>query len=274
MKRALASCVTLVVLLTPVCGAGTIYVDDDAPLGGDGQSWDTAFKHLQDALGAALAGDETWVAQGTYRPDRDADHPDGTGDREATFELITGVALYGGYAGIGAPDPNERNIELYETTLSGDLLGDDEPNFVNYDENSRHVVTGSGTDDTVLLSGFTVTSGFAHVERGSRSDYEGAGVYNKAGSPTLANCTFSGNSAHYYGGGMYNDGGSPTLTNCTFSGNSAHYYGGGMSSLGDDMTITACTFSGNSANIWGGGIYCTSSNTTIINCAIGGKGLR
>ena len=37
--------------------AGTVrYVDDDAPLGGDGLSWDTAYRYLQDALTEA-AGD-------------------------------------------------------------------------------------------------------------------------------------------------------------------------------------------------------------------------
>ena len=70
------------------------------------------------------------------------------GDREATFQLINGVSLMGGYAGIGADDPDERNIELFESILSGDLLGNDLPDFVNNDENSWHVVTGSGTGDT------------------------------------------------------------------------------------------------------------------------------
>ena len=47
--------------------AQTIYVDDGAPLGGDGTSWGTAFTYLQDALAAAAAGDEIRVAQGVYR---------------------------------------------------------------------------------------------------------------------------------------------------------------------------------------------------------------
>ena len=56
---------------------------------------------------------------------------------------------------------------------------------------------------------------------------EAAGCTTLSSSPTLTNCTFSGNSADS-GGGMYNyDGSSPTLTNCTFSGNSADS-GGGM----------------------------------------------
>ena len=57
--------------------------------------------------------------------------------RSATFQLIDGVALMGGFAGVNAPDPDERDIGLYETLLSGDLLGDDGPgNFENNQENA------------------------------------------------------------------------------------------------------------------------------------------
>ncbi|MHC4087993.1 MAG: hypothetical protein ACYSU5_22725 [Planctomycetota bacterium] len=47
------------------------------------------------------------------------------GDRTATFQLINGVAIYGGYAGFGEPNADARDIELYETILSGDLAGND-----------------------------------------------------------------------------------------------------------------------------------------------------
>ena len=64
-------------------------------------------------------------------------------------------------------------------------------------------------------------------------------------SPTVANCTFSGNSAAHYGGGMYNAGSSPTVTNCTFSGNSASHDGGGMfNHAGSSPDVTNCIFWG------------------------------
>ncbi len=43
------------------------YVDDDAPPGGDGASWDAAFKYLQDALAVRYAVD-VW-AHARYAPD-------------------------------------------------------------------------------------------------------------------------------------------------------------------------------------------------------------
>lgn len=65
------------------------------------------------------------MAQGVYTPDSNSANPNGTGDPNATFQLIDGVTLTGGYAGFGKADPNARDIELYKTILSGDLNGDD-----------------------------------------------------------------------------------------------------------------------------------------------------
>ena len=69
------------VLFASTAQAAVLFVDDDAPDGGDGQRWTTAFRDLQDALAVAEPGDEAWMAAGTYRPDR------GTGDRMAAFQL-------------------------------------------------------------------------------------------------------------------------------------------------------------------------------------------
>ncbi len=70
---------------------------------------------------------------------------------------------------------------------------------------------------------------------------------------------------------MYNyTGSSPTLTNCTFTGNSAFSMGGGMVNYNAGTPIlTNCTFSGNSANT-GGGIYDRSSLLTATNCILWG----
>ena len=111
------------VIIVPAAGAAhasIIYVDRSAtgPTP-DGATWCTAYVDLQNALAVATAGDEIRIANGTYKPDR------GTRSRTATFRLINGVALRGGYAGCGAPDPNLRNFTAYESILSGDLDGND-----------------------------------------------------------------------------------------------------------------------------------------------------
>jgi len=238
--------------------SGIVYVEDDASPGGNGQTWATAHKYLQDALAHANSDpnvDEIWVAEGTYKP--------GT-VRTDTFQLITGVALYGGYAGYGAPNPNERNIKLYETVLSGDIGVIDDP-F----DNSYHVVTGSGTDPNAILDGFTITAGNAN---GGGNKDNGGGMYNDQGSPTVTGCTFSGNSANS-GGGMYNYNSNSTISGCTFSGNSSNSSGGGMENWYSSLTVSSCTFSDNSSALsYGGGINNMQDTSLILtNCTFSGN---
>jgi len=253
-----------------------IYVDADATGANNGTSWAYAYKYLQDALADANSAEkpvEIRVARGMYRPDRSSTEPNGTGDREATFQLINGVTIKGGYA--GAPDPNLRNIELYETILSGDLANDDieglEPsellNHPSRRENSYHIFyhpKGLNLDVTAILDGFTITCGNANIYDWPHRC--GGGMFNDYySSPTVTNCTFSGNSA-YYGGGMYNYSySSPKVNNCAFSGNSAYYRGGGMVNDNSSPTVTNCTFTANSAN-YGGGMCNNYSRPTVTNC--------
>ncbi len=371
---------------------GTIYVDASASGNNDGSSWADAYNYLQDALADADSLGvpvEIWVAAGNYKPDVNSAVPGGSGDQTATFQLINGVAIYGGFAG-GEASLDERDWETYETVLSGDLYGDDdlviEPgtgggspgencaeagpinrgatafstfgsttdgpgdcptyhdiwyvytaeytgyyrvsvaqsgsysaSFSVYEgatcpptvllaceprdalltvtedtdylirvggkwsgstgtgtitvtrdvlaDNSYHVVTGSGTEPNAVLDGFTITGGNS---AGSGTKQYGGGMYNYAGSPTVANCTFSGNAARE-GGGMYNrESSNPTVSNCMFSENSANYGGGGMYNIGGSSpTVTDCTFSGNSARRSGGGM--NGGDGAIMNCTFIGN---
>jgi len=252
-----------------------IYVDADANGLNDGSSWRDSYKYLQDALADANSDDkpvEIWVAQGTYRPDEDILHPGGTGNQEATFQLINGVAIKGGYAGFGEPDPNERNTDLYITTLSGDLNGDDDQvedpcellNELSRFENSIHVVKGSGTNETAVLDGLNISGGNANR---SMKDYNfGGGMYNYIGSPTILNCTFKGNSARFVGGGMLNDHSSPVLVDCEFIKNYGGNSGGGVCNREDsNVALINCTFKVNSAR-GGGGIFNDHSSPILVDC--------
>ncbi len=238
-----------------------IYVDDDATGANDGSSWQDAYNYLQDALSTEWWVDEIRVAQGIYKPDQsDGITP---GDREATFQLKNGVTIKGSYAGFGEPDPNARDIEAYETILSGDLAGNDGPDFANNGENSYHVVIGNGTDETAVLDGFTITAGNANGS--SWPTGWGGGMFNEWGNPTLTNCIFSDNSAKN-GAGMHNNESDPIINNCTFSRNSVSESAGGMDNVRSSPTITNCTFSANSAQ-WGGGMTnWNNSSPTLTNC--------
>jgi hypothetical protein len=236
-------------LIASILHAGPVlYVDDDASPGGDGLSWGTACRFLQDALAdaAGLGGavSEVRVAQGVYRPDQDEAGDVAPGDREATFRLCNGVALLGGYAGIGSPDPDERDVGLYATILSGDLADDDGPDFAGNEENSFHVVTGSGTDGSAVIDGFTIRGGNANGPYGAPTG-SGGGFFNENGSPTLSRCTFSGNAAAFSGGGMHNGNSNPSVSCCTFSGNWVIVSGGAMGNFTSSPTVVNCVFLGN-----------------------------
>ena len=71
--RGSAATIAMFVISSAAHGGGVLYVDDDAPFGGDGTSWDTAYRFLQDAMTDAGRGGiaEIRVGQGTYKPDRD-----------------------------------------------------------------------------------------------------------------------------------------------------------------------------------------------------------
>ena len=236
----------------PVLGQPVLYVDDDASTNGNGLTWTTAYKYLQDALSTARADSsftEIRVAGGVYKADLDQGGTITPGDRLATFQLLNDVAVKGGYAGLADPgNPDVRDLDTYQSTLSGDLSDNDDPvdfpGGPTFAENTCRVVTGSGAGPTAILDGFTITAGV--TESPSLPQWSGGGMYNATGSPTVSNCTFVGNFAGYSGAGMYNDQSSPTLLNCTFAGNAADY-GGGMHNVGSHPMLINCTFTGNLA---------------------------
>jgi len=251
------------VLIIPESGGRIWHVDHRAPMGGHGQGWCAPFQFLQDALAVAEAGHTIKVAQSTYRPDQGAGVT--SGDRTATFGLINGVTIEGGYAGYGEPDPNARDIDTYTTILSGDIG----TAVVNTD-NSYHVVTSRETEPNAVLDGFTITGGNANGAVANENF--GGGIYNY-GSPTVNDCTFSANSANNNGGGMFNILGSPKVTNCTFNGNSAGDSGGGMDNYTYSSPIlTNCTFIENLAHSGGGGLCNYNySSPTLTNCSFIGN---
>ena len=131
-------------LLVPAF-AKVIYVDDDATSGGDGVSWATAHKYLQDGLAVAEYGDEIWVAEGTYKPDQGAGKT--AGDRASPFVLVNGVGMYGGFLGTETTrDPQGDNNQ---TILSGEINEDSELWSLN-------VVRGANLDANTTLDGFSL----------------------------------------------------------------------------------------------------------------------
>ena len=234
-----------------------------ATSGSCGGDWSSPCDLQYTLTSLASAGDQIWVAAGTYKP------TSGT-DRMISFALKNGVEVYGGFDGTETL-LKESDSAANVTILSGDLNGDD-AGFTNNGENSYHVVTGSGTDNTAVLNGFMITGGNADDYNTMSYESHGGGLFILSGNPMLANLTISGNSA-WQGGGIANHSySSPTLANVTISGNSAIALGGGIYNyFHSDPTLTNVTLSGNSTSQQGGGIYNVDSNPILTSVTLSGN---
>jgi hypothetical protein len=186
-------------------------VDDTADPGGDGLTWGTAYDDLQDALDVVTPGKPIWVAKGTYWPSQ----PSG---RYATFHLLDGVELYGGFAGTEDPvvfDLDDRDFTANETILNGEIGGS------GISDNCYHVVMATGgIDASAVLDGFTVTRGAAN---GSPPGHPsaGGGIHIDDAGPSIINCRFVDNTALWGGAMVVRYGDDPIIENCTFLGNQA-----------------------------------------------------
>ena len=92
--RILSILIGLLALLAPTAplrAAGVIYVVPGGAGPQTGVDWANA-SDLQAALQSATSGDQIWVKAGIYKPTAGS-------DRSATFQLKSGIAVYGGFAG-------------------------------------------------------------------------------------------------------------------------------------------------------------------------------
>jgi uncharacterized repeat protein (TIGR02543 family) len=241
------------------------YVKPTATGTGDCSSWTNACTTLQTALTNSVAGQEIWVAKGTYKPTTSA-------DLTISFNLKTGVSLYGGFAGTETAR-DQRDSAANVTTLSGDLNENDNSNIANNEptrsDNSYHVIYASNVTGSTL-DGFTISGGNAN---GSNNPVDpkgdGGGMYIAGGTPTVSNCTFSNNSAIDAGGGVLAASGNLLLDRVTFANNKS-FIGGGMNSDAT-TTLTNCTFINNTANNNSGGGMANWATTTLINCTFSGN---
>ncbi len=256
MKQKLLLAILLFVSLTPV-KAITYYVDAARPdNSGAGTTWATAEKELQVAINEAVSGDQVWVKAGTYKPTTGA-------DRNISFTLKNGVAVYGGFVGTETL-LNQRSFVYNATILSGDLLGND-VGFTNNGENSYHVIICTSLNSTAVLDGFTITKGNAN----GGSSQSGGGMLCTS-APTLNNLLFTLNNAQGGGGAIsLQPAGAVTVTNCVFDNNLTDGFGGAIEIVGAS-TNTAhsfinCIFYNNTAG-FGGAFTIITWNANFTNC--------
>ncbi len=206
------------------------HVSASVPQSGDGTSWESAFKKIQEGIDAASDEDTLLVAQGTY---------------------VENIQFHG--KNIILTSTNPLNVAVVANTIiDGNQSGS--------------VITFAGTEDeTCVLSGFTTRNGYADYGGGIRGNgtratvrdnkingnsasLSGGGLHDCSG--TIEDNVITGNGARWGGGlsgcggivqnnivgpnrasdsgaGLYSCNG--TLRNNTITGNSGFYRGGGLS---------------------------------------------
>lgn len=228
-----------------------IYVNDAT--GSDsnnGLSWAAAKKGVQAAINTSVAGNEIWVAEGTYT--------NGT----TNFAMKSGVALYGGFDGTETRR-EDRNYVANITTLRG----------------NQFYVLGipSGCAESTIVDGFTITNSSLYYVAGgimcqgpatishnvikdNVSVYQGAGIACMGGNPKIFDNVLTGNTC-YDGAAIHISSGSPIIANNTIVDNSP------TSSAAVYVSTTGTPIIANNIIAWNTrGIFVASGRTATLLC--------
>lgn len=283
---ALIVCLAAVFGLNQAAYADILTVDGSVmACPGDGISWGTAYKYLQDALDFASDPDnnidQIWIAAGTYIPDEDCATPGGTGLWSASFSMIDDVAIYGGFDGTEI-DRDERDPVANVTILSGEL-GPGPPGCGVGSCYEAHETPGCENlacceavcevdPDCCTMEWDFICVIWADA-RCPTNDNAFSVVDAVGVGPTSLLDGFTitrGISTDLRGGGLQIVDASPTVVRCIFIDNQAGN-GGGVHVKADgptpsDPLFVNCSFIQNVAGCWGGGMAVEeNASVTVVN---------
>jgi hypothetical protein len=257
----------------------TWYVDESVSTSGNGKTWATAFKTVQEGIDEALDGETVLVRPGTY---------------------VENLHSWGNNIVLSSTNPLDAGV-VASTILDGNKAG--------------AVIAFSGAEtEACVFSGFTIQNGSApngagvlggtgafrthatirnNVITGNSAGANGGGLAYCDGA--VEDNTIAGNSAAGAGGGLYFSHGliqrnvisgnstgtggglkecGGTIERNVIMGNSASQYGGGLRDCGG--TIQNNLIAGNTAGYSGGGLFVCGGtirdNTIVGNAARNGNG--
>lgn len=264
---------------------GRLYVRPGAPAGGNGLSWATAFRDLQEALDLVptlgTADRSVWVAAETYKPSRRLNAAD---PRSSVYVLNDTVSVYGGFAGTESRFEQRGNPFARPTIFSGDLgaVGDITDNAYNV---FRVVPIAAGANASVELDGVTIRDANNTLNSCTAGCFQsyGGGIVDLSENDhlTLFNCVVRNNTVGSapgggtagFGGGVFSNS-TPYFQNTIFLNNSSRFAGAVYVASTDTSLVSGfvnCSFVGNTAYLSGGALTIRGGGSYVHNSIFTGN---
>jgi hypothetical protein len=209
---------------------------------------------IQDAIGAAVSGDEIVVAPGIY-------------GEQLNFLGKDIIVRSSGGAAVTTITGGSENAPLVRI-----ISGETGATLQGFTLSGASNATADGGALEIIDSGATIRD--CIVTLNTTTDFGGAGAYVSGGSPTFIATTFLSNASSNGDGSalLIVNGSDVTLTNCTVTAN-GDSSGSGLSGAirvdGSALTVSGGTFSGNftSGGGLGGAITAANESTLIVSGA-------
>ncbi|MDO8588884.1 MAG: right-handed parallel beta-helix repeat-containing protein [Armatimonadota bacterium] len=228
--------ISSILIVSPVASSSVVYVNVNRPgsFPGNGSSWGLAYHGIQQGINKAAAGDDVWVARGTYA-------------ERITLKL--GVALYGGFAG-NESDRDLRDWKANETVLDA--------------QNNGYIVTvPTGAAADTRIDGFTLQNGWTiqcwysspTISHNVLKAIVFSAIVCYSSSPTISDNVFTGST-----GGVIScqDSSAAVITGNLITSNK----GSAVGCIDSSPLISNNRIIGNTANV-ASGIWCARSSPTI-----------
>ena len=240
------------------------------------------FATIQDAINAAVDGDEVVVASGTYLEVLDllgkAITVRGAPPPGETI-IVTPLDFGSVVRCVNGEGSDTRLIDLTITGGSGEpvatwsimvggglLCWQSSPTLID----CRFVANTANTGAGVFSLGGTPSFTNCTFEDNHAPDGFGGGLFSQEGTMSLVGCTFTGNTGGV-GGGAYSrapSGDAYEIRDCLFEDNhavnEAYGFGGGFNHAGGQLNAVDCVFIGNTASGGGGGLSEFATNGLVI----------
>ncbi len=302
LRRTTSAALAAFAAITFSAHSATFYADQSVPSSGDGTSWATAFKSIQEGINAAQNGDEVIAAVGTYIETLDftgknitvrSTDPAAPGvvamtvieptllegvrfrSSESRAAVIAGFTITSGHVGISCvwSSPTIRNNVIVSNTSPFDVGGGVSCYYSSPLIEDNIIASNTAPGGAAIACEGAEPVIANNLIIGNGTDIDGGGILCVDCSATIARNRIIANSAQGNGGGICCLGSRAEILNNLICSNVANSMGGGVWSESSVLRVVGNTIANNSSQGGGaGGIQFVKSSGDIVNCILWGNG--